>query len=109
MSYKITAVANFQGQVKRLIKKFPSLKQELQELNNLLVNNPIQGDELGNNCYKIRIGIASKGTGKRGGARIITHVYVSGKEVFLLSIYDKSEQSTISNAELQNLLKGLHD
>lgn len=108
MSYKITAAANFQRQAKRLIKKFPSLKGELQELNNLLADNPIQGDELGNNCYKIRISIASKGKGKSGGARVITHVYVSGKEIFLLSIYDKSEQSTISDAELQNLLKGLH-
>ena len=74
MSYKVTAVANFQRQAKRLIKKYPSLKQELQELNNLLADNPMQGDELRNNCYKIRIGIASKGTGKRGSASIITHV-----------------------------------
>ncbi len=60
---------------------------------------------IGNHCYKIRIAIASKGKGKSGGARIITHVKVVKQHVFLLSIYDKSEQPNIAYKELQALLK----
>ena len=49
--------------------------------------------------------IASKGKGKSGGARVITHILVEGATVFLLDIYDKSDQSNISDKELEQLLK----
>jgi hypothetical protein len=75
MSYKVTAVANFQRQAKRLIKKFPSLKQELQGLNNLLADNPIQGDELGNNCYKLRISITQRAPVKEAVQELL-HMYM---------------------------------
>jgi len=67
--------------------------------------NPVQGTSLGNNCYKIRLSIASKGKGKSGGARIITNIVVSQTTVYFLSIYDKSEQASLSNDELKALLK----
>jgi hypothetical protein len=69
-----------------------------------LEENPIQGVSLGRDCYKIRLAISSKAKGKSGGARIITHVYLVGKVVYLLSIYDKSEQHNISDKELKALL-----
>ena len=90
MSYKIIPVLNFQKEAKRLIKKYHSLKEDLTLLNNSLCENPEQGKPLGNNCYKIRVAIKSKNKGKSGGARVISCVYSIQKEVFLLSIYDKS-------------------
>jgi mRNA-degrading endonuclease RelE of RelBE toxin-antitoxin system len=105
MSYKIKTIASFERQAKRLIKKFPSLKNELAELGATLQDNPEQGTPLGNDCYKIRLSIASKGKGKFGGARVITNVYVSQNTVYLLSIYDKSEQSDITDKDLKELLK----
>lgn len=39
-----------------------------------------------------------------GGARIITHIYIEGKLVYLLAIYDKSEQKNITDAQILNLL-----
>ena len=54
--------------------------------------------------YKIRLGIKSKGKGKRGGARVITCVKVVAETVFLVSISDKSEQSDIADGELTRLL-----
>src|SRR6266700_6414024 len=100
MSFSIISIATFDKQAKRLIKKYPSLKKELQQLGDALITNPFTGTSIGHDCFKIRLSIASKGKGKSGGARIITHVYVSGKTIFLLSIYDKSEQSDITNKEL---------
>ncbi|HXH98827.1 MAG TPA: type II toxin-antitoxin system RelE/ParE family toxin [Sphingobacteriaceae bacterium] len=67
--------------------------------------NPEQGTSLGNNSYKIRLSISSKGKGKSGGARIITHLYIQNTTVILLTIFDKSEQSNITDKEIQLLLK----
>jgi hypothetical protein len=70
-----------------------------------LERNPDLGTSLGNNCFKIRMSIASKGKGKSGGARIITNFIVSNKTIYLLSIFDKSEKDNLSDKELQELLK----
>ena len=54
----------FEKQAKKLIKKYPSLKNELLELVRELKSNPSQGIPLGKNCFKIRIAISSKGKEK---------------------------------------------
>ena len=53
----------------------------------------------------IRMPIASKGKGKSGGARVITCFKFVHNTVFLLTIFDKSEQENISDKELKELLK----
>ena len=107
MSYKVKSIDVFEKQAKRLIKKYASLKNELNALVADLKENPIQGTLLGNNCYKIRMGIASKGKGKSGGARIITNVIIVEHTIYLLSIYDKSEKDSLSDSELNLLLKSI--
>jgi len=107
MSYNIIVTSSFEKQLKRLIKKFPSLKTEFKELIHSLQDSPKQGKSLGNNCFKIRLAIASKGKGKSGGMRVITHVQVVETKVYLLSIYDKSEQSDITDKELESWLKAI--
>jgi len=105
MSYNIEITALFEKQLKRLSRKFPSLKKEYADLIALLKQNPKQGTAIGNNCYKIRLAIASKGKGKSGGARVITHVQVTQTKIYLLSVYDKSEQSDITDDELNEWVK----
>jgi len=105
MNYKVKTIQAFEKGAGRLVKKYPSLKNELIQLVETLKVNPVQGTSLGNNCYKIRLSIASKGKGKSGGARIITNIVVSQTTVYLLSIYDKSEQASLNNDELKALLK----
>ena len=61
MSYKVFSIPLFDKQAKRLAKKHPSLKNDLAELVESLSNEPKQGKALGNNFYKIRLAIASKG------------------------------------------------
>lgn len=106
-NYKVTTIALFKRQAKRLIKKYPSLSEELSAIIEQLTSNPFVGEPLGNDCYKIRISIHSKGKGKSGGGRLITNVVVSAKEVFLLTIYDKSELEPISNKDILILLKSI--
>ncbi len=104
MSYSIIPTPRFKKEVKRLSKRYASLKTELARLEQSLQQNPAQGTPLGNNTFKIRIAIKSKGKGKSGGGRVITNVFLQESEVYLLSIYDKSEISSIDNKTLKNLV-----
>jgi hypothetical protein len=79
----------------------------LSELTSLLIANPTDGTSLGNNVFKIRISIKSKGAGKSGGARVITYVVTEKKEIYLLTIYDKSELDTIDDYTLRKIIKSI--
>ena len=105
MSYRVGVSPTFKKKAKRLVKKYASLKGELLELIGLLEQDPEQGTPIGKRCFKIRLSIKSKGGGKSGGARVITCVVHVQKEVRLLTIYDKSEQGTITARELKALLE----
>jgi mRNA-degrading endonuclease RelE of RelBE toxin-antitoxin system len=110
MSYEIIATKRFARDIKKLVKKYASLKKEYNLLISELEQNPLLlGTSLGNNCYKIRISIGSKGKSKSGGARVITHIVIKEKTIFLLTIYDKSEKENITNKELQELLNQLSE
>jgi hypothetical protein len=74
-----------------------------------LEKNPSQGTSLGRNCFKIRLAISSKGKGKRGGARVITHIVVLENTLYLLSIYDKSDKDNLSDKEIEELLNQIID
>lgn len=108
MSYKVVTIPPFDKQLKRLFRKYPSIKTDIQELGKKLSLNPTMGISLGHDCYKIRLSITSKGKGKSGGARVVTHFFIAGEIVFLLSIYDKSEKEMISDKELIQLLGSLN-
>ena len=105
MSFEVVYTDNFERELKRLARKYRSMKSDLKAFLSALEENPTQGTALGKNCYKIRMAITSKGKGKSGGARVITHVYVSNQRVYLLAIYDKSTRESISDKELEELLK----
>jgi mRNA-degrading endonuclease RelE of RelBE toxin-antitoxin system len=105
MSYSVKTISVFERQAKRLMKKYPSLKKEIIFLISELTDNPTKGTSIANNCYKIRLAIGSKTRGKSGGARIITHFVFKDATVFLLSIYDKSEITTLPNEDILDLLK----
>jgi len=104
MSYNIISLPFFDKQLKRLVKKYPSLKKEYIELIRTLEQLPATGTPIGNNCYKIRLAVGSKGRGKAGGARVITFIQLIDERVYLVSIYDKSEQANISDKDLKDLI-----
>lgn len=104
MNYNVVTIAPFDQQLKRLAKKYPSIPTDIAKLGIALAENPVAGKEILPGCYKIRMSISSKGKGKSGGARIITHVHISQTTVYLLAIYDKSEQTDISDGDIKQLL-----
>jgi hypothetical protein len=105
MNFNVKSISVFERQAKCMVKKFPSLKKEIQDLIKKLKEGPEQADSIGHNCYKIRLAIASKGKGKSGGARVIAHVIFQDDIVYLLSIYDKSDIENLTDKEILELAK----
>ncbi len=114
MNVEIVVSANFRREAKKYLKKFRTLKEELTTFEESLRANPKQGDRISESTYKIRLASKSKGKGKSGGFRIITYLIESIIEeneeeeivVTLLSIYDKSEISSLNDSEIRNLIEG---
>ena len=105
MNYSIVFDKSFEKEVKRLSKRYPSLKSDLIEFQEEIYANPQIGTDLGR---KIRMRISSKGRGKSGGARVISFTVVVAfdeTEINLLYIYDKAERESISLKEIEELLR----
>jgi hypothetical protein len=104
MNVKVIPTVPFKRNVKPLLKKFPSLKVELKELEKELQLNPKLGVPIGKNAYKIRLSVKSKGRGKSGGLRVVTFLVVKVIEnvtnVYLLAIFDKSEYENIQDRKI---------
>ena len=112
MSVRVITTDNFRREAKKLIKKYRSLKGELLELSKELEENPRKGTKIGEEVYKIRLAVKSKGRGKSGGLRVITYVEAIVQEIdeenidlYLLSIYDKSDYENISDKLLKSLVR----
>ncbi len=108
MNNKIFTIDLFDSRYKRFVKKFPSLKEELESLEEELLKNPKMGVLLTTNIYKIRVPNKDNLRGKSGGFRVITYLIEENNsefEINLLTIYDKSEESSISKSQLQKIIK----
>ena len=118
MRVTVRITKSFKTAVKPLLKKYASLRNDLLNLEKGLLKNPKEGISLGNNTYKIRLKISSKGKGKSGGARVISlvetnligEVQVVKEEITvnLITIYDKADTANISDKELKDLIKAFH-
>lgn len=107
MNYNVISTFRFEKELKRLVKKYPALKDEYANLILSLTKNPDIGTFIGNNCYKIRLTIKSKRKGKSGGARVITYLFLANEIVYLLTLYDKAEKSDLKPNELKDMIDGL--
>lgn len=108
MNYRIIPQKHFLKEVKRLAKRYKSLKKDLQTLQEELERNPFAGIDLGGGVRKMRMAIGSKNRGKSHGARVITYTYTIDESegvINLIFIYDKEERENISKAEIEDLIK----
>ena len=107
MNYSIKTYRAFDKELKRLAKRYKSLKEDIIHLPKDLLNNPTQGVDLGGGVRKVRMAITSKGKGKSGGARVITLLITHSdteSEIGLHYIYDKSERESLTDAELRAII-----
>ena len=106
MQYKTKIATTFKKEFKRLYKRYPSLEQDVKNLREEIPTTI--GTDLGSGLRKIRMRITSKGRGKSGGARVITFTVVvttDASDIYFLYLYDKSERDSITQAEIEALLK----
>jgi len=106
MNYEIVTTEDFDRNVKHLAKKYQSFFDDLERFKKELLANPKMGSTLGGNARKVRMSIASKGKGKRGGARVITCnvlINIKNTDIYLLALYEKGEQESISGKEIEIL------
>jgi mRNA-degrading endonuclease RelE of RelBE toxin-antitoxin system len=106
MSYRLRTSSEYDKSLKELAKKHRSTKKDVAKLYDNLEENPYQGALIGENTYKVRLAITSKGRGKSGGARIITYIIDEDETVFLVDIYDKSEQENIAENRIKTIIEG---
>lgn len=107
---KFNYTEEFYRQLKRLAKRYRSLADDLDALQHELMDNPNIGVSLGGGKRKIRIGVKSKGGGKRGGLRVITlNVVVEATDtcINLLTIYDKKEIPNVSDQYIDEIIRSL--
>jgi len=107
MNYKVIPTPEFIKNIKILNKKYKNIKEDVLKLANQLEINPTMGTELGNNTFKIRIKNTDNNKGKSAGYRIITYCINKHNELYLVTIYSKSEQENILDLELKELINKL--
>ena len=105
----VVLLDNFKHDAKRLLKKYRSLRDELEQFIENTENEGAQGTPLGGGLFKARLAVRSKGKGKSGGMRIISYqdIIISTKNdtVYLVAMYDKSEASTLDTRYINQILK----
>jgi mRNA-degrading endonuclease RelE of RelBE toxin-antitoxin system len=105
MSSKIEVLANFEKDVKKLYKKYKKLPEDLKTLKNTLKDNPKAGIELGNKCYKIRLANSSVPIGKSGGFRVVYYYLDEVNNIYLMTIYSKSDLENIDDKKILEILE----
>jgi hypothetical protein len=103
MSYEILTVEEFRRDVKKLHKKYRSIKKDILDLIQRLEDDAYIGIDLGNNLYKIRVRNSDIG-GKSGGYRVIYYTRLSRNRIYLLTMYAKSQKETIDIRQLAPIL-----
>jgi len=104
MNYKIETTPRFDKDVKKLNKRFPKLKDDLNELIKNLSDEPELGTHLEGGIFKIRLKNSSIPTGKSGGFRVITY-YVKDDILFLVTMYSKNDTDTILTDKLKEIIQ----
>ena len=104
MSFKVVPTSRFEKDAKKIARIYPGFKQNVEKLIASLAIQPVQGSHLGHGIYKVRIPITGKPSGKSYGARALHAVFTLDKEVYLLTVYDKSEKRDLSKEELKELV-----
>lgn len=106
MKYSVIPTTTFLRKVKYLIKKYPHIKNDIDELSEALSQNPELGTVIPKTpgVRKIRWDNSDAKRGKRGGYRIIYLTYREEYEVYLLTIYSKSEQADIPSKDILYIL-----
>jgi len=103
MSYEVRVVDEFKKDVKKLFKKYRSIKIDILDLIEKLEKDYTIGIDLGSNLYKIRVKNSDIG-GKSGGYRVIYYTRLTNDRVYLLTIFSKTQKENIDVKSLKPIV-----
>ncbi len=92
MNYNIVTYPQFEKELKRLAKKYKSLKSVFATFLQELWENPNEGAQLGHGLRKVRLSIASKGKGKSGGKEEAKNLKLASLFFYKLQILSSTAQ-----------------
>lgn len=105
----IRFTATFKRNVKRLHKKYPEIRQDIDRFIGALQRGETPGDRIlgtrGYVIYKARVRVSGSGKGKSAGYRLIYWLRAPSL-IVLLTIYVKSERTDISPNEIRAIVAG---
>ncbi len=107
MTTLVESTRQFDKESRRLIRKFRSLRDELDLLRSQLQRGERPGNRLagiGYKAYKVRLANRSAQRGKSGGFRVI-YQDRSGQMVLLLLIFSKTEHSDLPDDVIMRVIE----
>lgn len=102
MTNTVVVSPEFKRDIKPLVKKYKTLIQSVNDLQQALTENPYLGVSYGSGMFKVRLADKSKGSGKSGGFRVLYYHLEKtsdGITILLTNIFDKSETGTIKKSD----------
>jgi len=110
MNFKFVVTEVFNRQVKKLAKRYPKIKIDLQNFKQDFNAGRVTGQAipgLKHKVYKARMKSTNMQRGKRGGYRVIYYLQTAQNQITLLTIYAKARRENIRVQEILSLLKQL--
>lgn len=107
MKFDYFKTPTFSKELKRLEKKYPSIKNDILNIQSQIENKTIPIIDLGNNLKKIKLKITSNNKGKSGGARMVYQemiIDIENTDITLVTIWEKSEMDNLDIDYLKSII-----
>jgi mRNA-degrading endonuclease RelE of RelBE toxin-antitoxin system len=103
---QVEAAPVFNRNLRKLAKKYRSIRNDLQPVIEQLEQGELPGDQIpgvGYAVFKLRVRNSDTRTGKSGGYRLIYYLKTT-TGIILLTVYAKSEQVDIATDDIQSII-----
>ena len=114
MCYEVIPTDQFEKDIRYYIKKkrYRKIMDDIEPVLARLEEGIFLGDEISGldfpeneHSYKVRVANTSANVGMSNGFRLIYYVIKDDKEIYLLTLYSKKDQTDISTQEIESLIK----
>jgi mRNA-degrading endonuclease RelE of RelBE toxin-antitoxin system len=95
----------FSKALKKLQKRFKNIETDCDTFLQGIQTVEHLGIHLGNGVYKVRMANSDKKSGKSAGYRLISYLKLLDGTLYLMYIYDKSDLDSVSEKQIDELIK----
>lgn len=104
---QVLLTQRFKQDLKKLAKRYRSIRQDVAPLLEQLQQGQTPGDEISGNQYqviKVRLKNSNIQKGKSAGYRVVYYLKTKAT-VILVTVYSKSDQSDVSNSIIESIIQ----